>query len=612
MNIITGDFETFYSKQFGFSKMTTEEYVRHDDFEVIGVSLAVNDEETRWVTGTHEEIRKELLAYDWDNSFFLAHNVAFDGAILNWIFNIKPRGYLDTLSMGRAICGVEVGGSLKALAERYELGAKGTEVTKAEGKHRLDFTVEELATYGLYCRNDTEICRALFNRFVYGLGFPKKELKVIDLTIRMFVEPELVLDPTLLEEHLASVVAKKEKLMAAMDGMADKDGLMSNNKFAEILIKLGVEPPMKVSPRTGKQAYAFSKTDEAFTELTEHPDVRVQALVAARLGIKTTLEETRTERFIGIAKRGPLPVALKYYGAKPGRWSGQDKVNMQNLQSRGKDAGKLKKAILAPEGYVIIDCDSSQIEARTLAWFAGQEDLVKAFADGQDVYKIMASAIYGKSTEEISKEERFLGKTVVLGCGYGTGWAKLKTTLKLAGVDLDEAECRRIIDVYRQTYSKIPALWKQTQGCLEAIVTGNAASVGTVEGVIEFDATENGFKYPSGLWIRYDELKWVEQDGKKNLMYKARNGMVKIHGPKCVENLIQGVARCIIAEQMVKISKRYKVVLTVHDAIAIIAPKDEALSAQMFVEECMRWNPAWATGLPLNCESGGGASYGDC
>jgi DNA polymerase len=218
--------------------------------------------------------------------------------------------------------------------------------------------------------------------------FPVKELKVIDTTLRMFVEPTLRLNLPMLESHLETVKERKAKLLAV--AQADKDSLMSNDKFAELLMLLGVEPPTKISARTGKQAWAFAKTDEEFKALLEHADPRVQALVSARLGNKTTLEETRTQRFIDIALRGSLPVPIKYYAAHTGRWGGDDKINLQNLPSRGQNANKLKLSIEAPEGYVIIDSDSSQIEARTVAWLAGQNDLVEAFDKGEDVYKIMA------------------------------------------------------------------------------------------------------------------------------------------------------------------------------------------------------------------------------
>ena len=111
MNIITLDFETYYSREFSLTKVTTEEYVRSDMFEVIGVAVKENDNEAVWFSGTHGQVSDFLHKYDWDNSFALAHNAMFDSAILTWGFGIKPMAWLDTLSMARATDGLEAGNS---------------------------------------------------------------------------------------------------------------------------------------------------------------------------------------------------------------------------------------------------------------------------------------------------------------------------------------------------------------------------------------------------------------------------------------------------------------------------------------------------------------------
>jgi DNA polymerase len=609
VNLITIDFETFYEKStFSLSKLTTEEYVRSDRFEVIGVAVKVNDGETEWASGTHEQIKSWLDTYSWADSMVIAHNMMFDGFILGEKFGIYPKAYADTLCMGRALHGVEVGASLGALTERYKLGVKGDEVIAASGKNREDFSEEDLSRYGDYCVNDVELTYKLFH-VMLKKGFPKTEMKLIDLTLRMFVQPKLDLDLNLLEMHLVDIKAKKAELLSV--AKVDKEELASNPKFAELLKSLGVEPPMKISPTTGKETFALAKNDEEFKALAEHPDVRVQALVAARLGTKSTLEETRTERFIGISKRGLMPVPLKYYAAHTGRWGGSDSVNLQNLPSRGDNAGKLKKAIKPPDGYVIIDADSSQIEARVLAWLAEQNDLVKAFKNGEDVYRIMASAIYYKKNDEITKEERFVGKTTILGAGYGMGAQKFKTQLKTFGTEVNEDQARHIIQTYRETYPNVVRLWREAQLALEALTKDSVTSLGR-DNVLTLVPEERSIRLPSGLLLRYDGLITVRDEKGIQYQYKTRYGWNKIYGGKVIENVCQAIARCIIGEQMIRISKRYSVVLTVHDAIACIAKEEEAEEAQAYVEECMRWTPAWAEGLPVNCESGFGKNYGEC
>ena len=606
MNILTIDFETFYDQDFSLTKLTTEEYIRSDEFEVIGVSVQTGDSEPQWFSGTFEQTKAFLKSFDFPNNLALAHNAMFDAAILSWHFGICPKGWLDTLSMARALHGTEVGGSLDVLAKHYGLGVKGNEVINAKGKRRLDFTPDALTRYGEYCCNDVALTFLLFKEMV--AEFPQAELRLVDLTIRMFSEPELYLDAELLQERLEDVIGVKAALLGAMD----KDILMSNIKFANWLREHGVEPPMKVSPTNGKRTYAFSKTDEDFAALLEHPNIIVQTAVLARLGVKSTIEETRTERFIGVAKRGPMPVPLRYYAAHTGRWGGDGKLNLQNLP-RG---GHLKKAILAPVGYVICDSDSSQIEARTLAWLAEQDDLVDAFEKGEDVYKIMASAIYNKSQNAITKDERFVGKTTILGSGYGMGATKFKAQLRNFNVVVGQDEAQRIIDTYRDTYPNISKLWDKAHKTLDWISNDQAGEFGR-GGLLKVDG-KRGIRLPNGMYLKYPNLR-KRQDpdtGKYEYVYDTKKGKTtvpdRIYGGKVVENVCQALARIIIGEQMLMIAKKYRVVMTVHDAVACLIPKDEADRGKEYVEICMRLRPSWASELPLNCEAGYGENYGQC
>ena len=630
-HLVTCDLETFYSKDFSLTKATTEEYVRSPQFETIGISLKLDDNPAIWVP--QPRVDKVLRKTDWSDKLVICQNTAFDGAILNWRYDVNPLLWIDIMGMSRALFPHERSHSLKSQAERMGVGVKGNEVAKAIGMRYKDFSELDLAVYGNYCCNDSDLTKLLFDKYM-AMGFPKIELRLLDLTLRMFIDPVLVLDAPMLRKHLSEVQDRKQALMESVrdtmlatadpdyvhaifsDGMAGiKKLLMSNDKFATLLRSYGVEPPTKISHTTGKVAYAFAKTDEGLKALQESTDERVQTIVAARLGNKSTLEETRTQRFIEMAQRGKFPVPLRYYGAHSGRWSGQDSVNLQNLPSRGENAGRIKKSMLAPPGYVVIDCDSAQIEARTLAWHAGQADLVQAFENKEDVYTIMASQIYGIPQVQVTQgagSQRQVGKTVVLGAGYGVGHAKLKLFLKtMAGVDVTEDEAKRIINAYRNTYSRIPALWRSAEDALSALASNNGKQV-DAPGIIHA-VPGKGLSLPNGLFIQYPDLrKEFDKDGKAKWLYTSKGVTTNIYGGKVVENFTQAVARCVVAEQMLKISKKYKVVLTVHDAVACIAKVEEAAEARAYVEECMSWRPKWAQGLPLACESGIGASYGDC
>lgn len=399
--MVTLDFETYYSSDFSLSKMSTESYIRSPEFEVIGVGLKKDSSPTVWVTGSDSVIKDALLGYGCDKDICVAHNAAFDMAIMNWRYDVRPKFIVDTLSLSRPVVGMESSGSLRALSEYYGIGHKGTEIYTTKGKHLKDFTPEELKRFGEYCILDVDLTYALLPHLLKATT--RKELDLIDMVIRFFTEPQLELDKSLLETHLHNVIAKREALVNSVG--VDKSFFTSNEKFAQLLREVGVEPPTKVSPTTGKETYAFAKTDEEFKALLDHPDERVQTLVSARLGLKTSIEETRTQAFLEVAERGKLPIFLNYYGAvNTSRFSGGEKLNLQNLP-RG---GALRQSIIAPEGYSIVACDSSQIEARTLAWFAGQEDLLDDFRRNADVYSIFASKVFG---HEVNPKERFVGKT---------------------------------------------------------------------------------------------------------------------------------------------------------------------------------------------------------
>jgi DNA polymerase len=622
MNLITLDFETFYEQGFSLSNLTTEEYIRHEKFQVIGVGVKIDDRETEWITGTHNHIKTKLMEINWDEAILLCHNTQFDGAILSFIFNIVPAIYLDTLGMARAKHGVDVGGSLAALVERYQLGKKGTEVVDAKGKRVEDFELQDLKQYGEYCKNDVELTYKLYN--VLAQDFPSNELKLIDITLRMYTQPTLQLDDALLFDRLEEVKEEKETLLSTLKEKLKcetseqvRKKLASNKQFAELLVEFGVEPPTKISKTTGKVTFALAKNDEGFIALTEDDDPFIQQLCAVRLGTKSTIEESRIERFLGIGSRNKtyLPIPLKYYGAHTGRWAGSDKVNFQNLPSRDKKKKALKNAVIAPLDHNVINSDSSQIEARVLVWVAGQDDVVEWYREGRDVYSEFASKVYGKTITKADATERFVGKTCTLGLGYGTGWSKLQHTLKTSppGANLPDHECQRLVRIYRQVNDRVIKLWEECDRALKDLVAWPENKqpyyLGTKKCLL---VTPKGIQLPNGLYITYPQLEHKREEGKDKFVYKSRKGYVSIWGGSVVENVIQALARIIVGEQMIKIKEYYKPVLTVHDAIVCIAKKDDTDNAMKIITEIMSTPPSWGQDLPIACEAKYGESYGDC
>jgi len=622
MDLVTIDFETYYDKEYSLTKMTTEEYIRSPKFEVIGLGIKVGDQSPIWCDRNKAD--RVLRGIDFSDKAILCHNTLFDGAILSWKYDVRPRMWFDTVSMARALHAVQSGASLEHLAAYYKIGTKGTAIKDALGKRLEDFDTGELVRFIAYCLNDVDLCYKLFN--IMKRRFTPNELILIDRSIRMYTEPVIDLDTKMLADYLVEVQNSKSGLVQALGWTCTEEEAMkrlrSNEQFAELLTALEVEVPMKVSRTTGKQTYAFSKTDRAFLKLQEHDDPAVVAIVEARLGVKTSIEQTRTQRLLSVAQRGTLPVMLRYYAAHTGRFGGGDKMNLQNL----KRGGTLRKALRAPKGKVFVACDSSQIEARVVAWLAGQKDLLEAFRQGRDVYSEFATDVYGKKITKADKVERFCGKTCILGLGYGMGWEKFIHTLAIGqggiSIQLDSVEGRRIVQMYRHKYHKIAALWRMGDRWLYRMVLGESG-----ETVNNLQFTPDGYILPNGLMLQYpglnstsDGFRYINDQRVWREMLKCRvlqtelpeDKYAYVYGGKTIENYTQALARIVVADQLVEISHRYPVALQVHDENVCVVDEAEADEALAFMIEVMSKPPAWAPDLPVACEGGHGPTYGDC
>jgi DNA polymerase I-like protein with 3'-5' exonuclease and polymerase domains len=636
MNLLTIDFETYYDTAFSLSKITTENYIRSSQYETIGVSVKVNDEPAVWYSGDFKGTKQFLQQFDISKNAVCAQNAHFDVAILNWIYGIKPARIIDTLSMANVLHGINESVSLKNLAVLYNIGQKGDEVVKARGKRRADFSVAELAEYGNYCKNDVELTYILA-RFMMP-QFSKKELKLIDLTVRMFSEPALKLDKKLLEQALYELGLNRRNLMLSlMNALGVKNEetlkaqLMSNEKFAQLLKENGVEPPRKISPTTNKETYAFAKTDEEFTALEDHPNPTIQALYAARMGFKSTIGITRAEAFLAIAERGTFPFPLKYSGASvTHRWSGFD-VNPQNLSridtKHPKPSDALRYAITAPKGYKIVVADLSNIELRLGLWLAGQTDKLDLIRDGIDLYRDFASKAYNVPYESIGKGDpmRFVGKCASLSLIYGTGAVKLQGTIRIQskGVNIiSKEESEALTKLYRTDYDKVVATWNEGTSVLNALIAkqtktfchNDVIRIGPAfSGASALLFADSGLVKPNGMVLTYPDLKKTKnkETGKDEFTYEQRYGRDKVYGAKVFQRVTQSLARDIMAEIILQISKMYHVVGTVHDEVLLLVEEDSAERALDTLLTVMRTPPEWAPDLPLDAEGGISDSYGE-
>lgn len=613
----TVDFETYYDKEYTLKKLQTDAYVLDDRFEIIGVSAkAGRDSEPVWYSGEERYVKEFLQdTISWETTPVCAQHTHYDGFICTQRLGLKPKMWLDTLSMYRMHYPWLISHSLNFMADYLGIGQKGSQVESYMGYHREDFTPEELADYGGYCNNDTALTHTMAELLLDRT--PLLELFLIDMTIRMFTEPHLVGDTGRFKAYYVSEIERKEALVDSSG--VTKKVLMSNQQFADALSVRGVIPPTKVSPTTGKVTLAFARTDEEFTDLLNHHDVRIRRLVEARLGVKSSIAETRALRFVEASKRGAMPVYLSHWGAKTtGRLSGGNKMNWQNLPARG-GAKEIRNCIRAPEGHKVVVGDSSNIELRFAMVMAGQTDAVEqiklydALGDEaeSDMYCDFSTKLHGRviTNTEADYKERFIGKVAMLSLQYSSAYVTFMSMLRnLAGIIVTENEAKRIVNLYRRTFQKMPEMWKHCNATvLDAIHNRDMLTSVDVNGW--FLTTENGFVLPGHIGVVYKNLRKSKEG---DWIYDMGRTAPKLYGGKVFENLCQHAARHVVMWQTAKVHRKYPVALSVHDEIACVVPEDDAEDCRDYMSEVLRTAPKWCRDeLPLNCEVAIGDSYGE-
>lgn len=672
MRFFSLDFETYWAADYTLSKMTTEEYVRDPRFQTIGVAM-LEFGGSPWNTRTwlsHEQFRQvvERGILDWSQITLLCHHAHFDGLILSHHYNVRPAFWFDTLSMANVIYGPGVAKSLEKIAEREGIGQKGKEVFEFRGKRFEHFTAEEWHRYGGYSLKDADLTLQVFQRLFarYPAACRAIELELIDAQIRAFTEPEIELDVDRMVEFLAYERERKAALLQATG--QDRSVFSSNDKFAGLLVSLGVEPELKLSPAALKKGetkyvYAFAKSDSFMKGLLEHPDADVRAAAECRVGIKSTTNETRTERFLSTARRGPLPVYYKYAVAHTFRNGGGDKMNWTNLERTNKKnprKGTIRKSVRAPKGKVFVKLDSSQIEARITAALAGEQWLIEAFAQGRDIYSEFASDIWQRPIDRKARPEDelpgFVGKVCILGLGYQMGWPKLAVTFLLGalggepvvfdyqmietlGIDPGrfmnnpkkvaraEIPCRlttnerlihcivseEIVKRYRKKNANIVALWEKAEEILRLMWSTPEGDRVPLDLPIPLAVVYHGLELPNGMVLRYPGLEYREGVGYSFNGGQSGREREYTYGGKIVENIVQALARIVVMYQIAAVRRKYgyKLVLTTYDEGVMLVPA--AYGAQAY-QNCLRefqTPPDWAPWLPVAAEGGFGEVYGE-
>lgn len=630
------DFETYYDGEYSLRKMENAQYVMDPRFEVMGFSLKLPGQPAQWHTGSMEYLKGVLSNIPWHKVRVIAHNVRFDGAILEWRFGFKPAAYLCTMVGSRPHFVPRTGSaSLAAIGAHLKLKAKGNAVHKMLGKHRDDLTPDEMREYGVYCSDDTEIACGIADELNRVL--PLEEQELIDLTLKKYLRPKLRLDGAKLVERIHALDAERGEMLKRIEDtyQVTADQLRSRDKFAKVLVHYGVTPPMKIGKPSkkypqGNPTFAFAKDDLAFKELLVHPDIRVRELCRAKLTMSSSLEQSRLRRLLDLHNTmgGLLPVPMVYYGAHTGRFSGDEKINLQNLPrvewEKGRTRlkkGHLRFALTAQTGYSVVAADFSNIEARLVATLAGQDDLVEKFRKGEDIYSWFASLIYGFAVNKKDHPlERFVGKTCILGLGYGMGWKKLQMRLASDAdnpVVLTDREAQRIVYLYRDTFPKIKECWAKLDALAQRFLIDPTGMFvwKNLMFMHERIILPNGMPImypdiamgPEGLYFRSRKFKALSED--EGLDWQDGN---RIWGGSFLENICQALARIIATRSEMRLHKLgVTAALQAHDELVFHVPTNLVDICERAIAFEMTKPVDWMPNLPIAVEMNHGPSYGD-
>ena len=607
---VTLDFETYYDQDYSLRKIKTAIYVRDARFKVQGVGIKVGKGKTNYYP--HADVQDALNNVSWGSSILVGHNLTFDGLILNDVFGHKPAQYFDTKSVANVLLPASERKTLENCSHRILGRTQGklTGLDKTKG-HR-DLTEEQNQILKTYCIQDVDLTYALYDMLKDVL--PPQERYLSSITSRMAAEPVLQLDTDLLLGEIQRLEKHRNDVLSKCP--VSQKVLSSNPQFAKWVEQQGMKVPMKVGKTkdkktgkpTGKLTFAFAKDDLGYREL--QADNPQHAIVwEARALVKSTIELTRARAFYEIGMKGTMPMPLNYYGAHTGRWSGADGLNVQNLPRFNPNvptSGVLRRSIYAPSGFSVVVVDSAQIELRLNAWFCGESAKLDILRGGGDVYLYAASNHYGYTcTKETHIHERFFGKMLELALGYNMGWRKLRVNAGLGfmgtpPVHLTQLEAQNAVNKWRATNSKTAAMWSRLNDLIPRI---------KADELYEFNGLVFGqgcITLPNGMALHYPNLRWDEEDAS----WVYDNGK-KLYGGIILENIIQALARCIIAEQIYRVDQKCKirVVSSTHDEIIAICKEKYAQDVYNYIAHEMCVPPEWAPDIPLEADGGFAANY---
>lgn len=650
--VVILDFECYFDDDYSLKKMSTIEYIMSPQFEALGVARLLMsgrqphaDPEQNCLWNADIDSCLEWLKQEYGDNLegctLVAQNTRFDGSILAFRYGIRPKYSIDLKGLSAYIDPHKKAG-LAELCKRYGLTPKGDTMDFKEATRQLRWkkprarkrlnkmpfqiprmTPEMEQKLGGYACNDALQEWNLFPLMLPKIANARTELRLMHHTLEMFWSPSIRVDFDL-GEKIHTEMLEMVDIAATEAGHTAKE-LSGNHSFRDLLTAeldtTGDRLPVKPNKKN-EMIPAIAKADPERKELENHKNPKIRKLMAGRAAVKAWPSKAiRVSKIMAQARanNGVLPVPLKYYAGHTGRWGGDEKINLQNLGARGHPLDtQVRNMLLPPEDHVFVIADQMGIEARVLAWIAGQEDLLDAFDKGRDVYCEFASAVVGSPIRKARptdpdivakhlKRSRNLGKVGVLGGGYGMGPDKCRTYAVGYGVALTSAEARLLIDTYRRTNDRIVRFWSDIERAF--VYTTRYGKPCDLDRELHFRREEDTdttiIRLPSGRELRYDEACVVGTGRGQQLKYwnDIEQSWVHMWGGFLTENVVQAISRDILSEAILWLEDRgWKIPLTVHDELVINCPKDRVDEGTAIALEALRKRPEWAKGCPLDAE----------
>jgi len=653
--------------------LSTIEYIMDPRFEVLGLaSLRMMpgtigpgyESRTSWQDGedgVQEMLSRMKVQYGehFQNCTIVAHNAKFDVSVLAFKYHIYPAYVIDTLGLARH-WNARRNNDLASLAKHFGLPDKGdtklftgfTNRVRAANKGKRKgppvkmprMTEQDKRDLGVYAQNDVAREWELLKILLPKLSNPKTELRIMHHTLELFYKPTLKVDYNRAEDIKARMNAeidreidKANEIGSFKHPVISRSALSGETSFERLLLDAlngAGDDYQKYTKRTKKKnkawMFALAKDDPARDQLLTHPDPWVRSLMEARVALKSwPLHIKRVDRIVNQSKAtgGWLPVPLKYCGAHTGRWSGGEKINLQNLGSRGHElVNAIRGMLIADDGDELIIADSAQIEARVLPWLANQNDLVEKFANNEKIYCEFASKILGfkvrkprkdgpiKAIEDKMKWARnSVGKVGVLACGYGMGPER---AVDYANGTIDLETATKVVKTYRADNKRVVKFWSDIERAfIYTARYGKPCSLDHGLTLYQLPDCDVVIRLPNGRELKYHQVKVrSSENGKATVeVYNALEKCWKYTwGGSLTENIVQAISRDILwgAIELLE-DDGVHVAHHVHDELIAVVPHGDGELALHKAITALSITPKWARGLPLSAEGVVTRRYGD-